>query len=55
MFITDEEWAKFIEQRRDENFRKLSAENSARASKQEYTYKKGRLGYARLEEKVVSK
>ena len=53
-FIDEEDWAKFLDQR-DEAFRKRSATNSARASKPAYPYKKGRLGYARLEDKIISK
>ncbi|CAI8614764.1 unnamed protein product [Vicia faba] len=40
-------------QRRDENFKKVSAINRERASKPAYPYKKGRLGYAHLEEKIL--
>ena len=54
-FITPEEWVAFVGQRRDENFKKVSAVNRDRASKPAYPYKKGRLGYARLQEKIVSK
>ena len=51
-FITPEEWVAFVGQRRDENFKKVSAVNRDRASKPAYPYKKGRLGYARLQEKL---
>ena len=54
-FITPEEWVAFVGQRRDENFKKVSTVNHERASKPAYPYKKGRLGYARLQEKIVSK
>ena len=54
-FITPEEWVGFVGQRRDENFKKVSAINRERASKPAYPYKKRSLGYARLEEKIVSK
>ena len=54
-FITPEEWVAFVGQRRDENFKKVSVVNRDRASKPAYPYKKGRLGYARLQEKIVSK
>lgn len=54
IFIDDEDWVEFVKQR-DEEFRKRSAKNTASASKPAYPYKKGRLGYARLEEKIVSK
>lgn len=54
IFITEEEWVAFVAQRRDENFKKVSATNRERASNPTYAYKKGRLGYARLEEKIVS-
>lgn len=54
IFITEEEWVAFVDQRRDENFKKVSATNRERASNPTYAYKKGRLGYARLEEKIVS-
>ncbi|KAI5403431.1 hypothetical protein KIW84_050849 [Lathyrus oleraceus] len=37
----------------DENFKKVSATNRERASNPTYAYKKGRLGYARLEEKIL--
>lgn len=53
LFIKQEDWTEFIRQRDDE-FRQKSAKNSERASKPAYPYKKGRLGYARLEEKIVS-
>ncbi|KAI5398476.1 hypothetical protein KIW84_064025 [Lathyrus oleraceus] len=53
IFITDEEWVAFVAQRRDENFKKVSATNRERASNPTYAYKKGRLGYARLEEKIL--
>ncbi|KAI5416660.1 hypothetical protein KIW84_041621 [Lathyrus oleraceus] len=48
-----EEWVAFVAQRRDENFKKVSATNRERASNPTYAYKKGRLGYARLEEKIL--
>src|SRR3954470_5345300 len=54
IFIGEKDWAEFVNQR-DEAFRKRSATNSARASKHAYPYKKGRMGYARLEDKLVSK
>src|SRR4051812_43026926 len=54
IFIGEKDWAEFVNQR-DEAFRKRSATNSARASKPAYPYKKGRMGYARLEDKLVSK
>ena len=54
-FITPEEWVAFVGQRRDENFKKVSDVNRDRALKPAYPYKKGRLGYARLQEKIVSK
>ena len=54
-FITPEEWVAFVGQRRDDNFKKVSAKNRERASKPSYPYQKGRLGYARLQEKIVSK
>ena len=54
-FITPEEWVAFVGQRKDGNFKKVSAVNRDRASKPAYPYKKGRLGYARLQEKIVSK
>ncbi|KAI5384717.1 hypothetical protein KIW84_071648 [Lathyrus oleraceus] len=53
IFITEEEWVAFVAQRRDENFKKVSATNRERASNPTYAYKKGRLGYARLEEKIL--
>ncbi|KAI5405755.1 hypothetical protein KIW84_052498 [Lathyrus oleraceus] len=53
IFITEEEWVTFVAQRRDENFKKVSATNRERASNPTYAYKKGRLGYARLEEKIL--
>src|SRR3954466_11617461 len=53
-FIDEEDWVKFVNQR-DEDFRKRSVTNSAKASKPAYPYKKGRMGYARLEDKIVSK
>ena len=53
-FIDEADWAEFVKQR-DEAFQKKSATNSERASKPAYPYKKGRLGYARLEDKIVSK
>ncbi|XP_058782358.1 uncharacterized protein LOC131656753 [Vicia villosa] len=52
LFIKEEDWVEFVNQR-DEAFRKRSATNRARASKPAYPYKKGRLGYARLEEKIL--
>ena len=52
-FIDEADWAEFVKQR-DEAFQKKSATNSERASKPAYPYKKGRLGYARLEGKIVS-
>src|SRR3954469_21439455 len=53
-FIDEADWAEFVKQR-DEAFQKKSATNRERASKPAYPYKKGRLGYARLEDKIVSK
>ncbi|KAI5436875.1 hypothetical protein KIW84_023120 [Lathyrus oleraceus] len=53
IFITEEEWVAFVAQRRDENFKKVSATNRERASNPTYAYKKGCLGYARLEEKIL--
>ncbi|XP_058739115.1 uncharacterized protein LOC131611012 [Vicia villosa] len=52
IFIGEKDWAEFVKQR-DEDFRKRSATNSARASKPAYPYKKGRLGYARLDDKIL--
>ncbi|XP_058779952.1 uncharacterized protein LOC131653704 isoform X2 [Vicia villosa] len=52
IFIDEKDWAEFVKQR-DEDFRRRSATNSARASKPAYPYKKGRLGYARLEDKIL--
>ncbi|XP_058725492.1 uncharacterized protein LOC131596766 [Vicia villosa] len=52
IFIDEEDWVKFVNQR-DEAFRKRSVTNSARASKPAYPYKKGRMGYARLEDKIL--
>ena len=54
-FITPEEWVAFVGQRRDENFKKVSVINRERASKPTYPYKTGRLGYARSQQKIISK
>ncbi|KAI5429962.1 hypothetical protein KIW84_034516 [Lathyrus oleraceus] len=41
IFITEEEWVAFVAQRRDENFKKVSATNRERSSNPTYAYKKG--------------
>lgn len=54
-FIGLEEWDAFVNKRIENiNFKQVSDTNRQRASKPAYPYKKGRLGYARLQQKIVS-
>lgn len=54
-FIGPEEWDEFVSKRiENEKFKKVSDTNRERASTPTYPYRKGRLGYARLQQKIVS-
>ena len=54
-FIGPEEWDEFVSKRiENEKFKKVSDTNCERASTPTYPYRKGRLGYARLQQKIVS-
>ena len=52
--ISPEEWDTFKDKRRTEKFQNTSVVNRQRASGPAYPYRKGRMGYARLQQKIVS-
>ena len=52
--ISVKEWDVFKAKRKTPKFQSVSEVNRQRASSPAYPYKKGRLGYARLEQKIVS-
>ncbi|KAI5385742.1 hypothetical protein KIW84_072370 [Lathyrus oleraceus] len=52
--ISAEEWDNFVAKRRNEKFHKVSDKNRKRASKPAYPYKKGRTGYARLQQRILA-
>ena len=52
--ISAEEWEAFKSKRQDPIFQKISATNRERASSPAYPYRKGRVGYGRLEQSMVS-
>ena len=52
--ISPQEWVKFKAKRQTEEFQSLSAINRERASAPQYKYRKGRVGYGRLEQSLVS-
>ncbi|XP_028785797.1 uncharacterized protein LOC114741714 [Neltuma alba] len=51
--VKPEDWAAFVTSRRDRQFQELSSQNKERVKKNEYPYRKGRLGYAGLEQEVT--
>ncbi|KAI5402717.1 hypothetical protein KIW84_050351 [Lathyrus oleraceus] len=53
--ISAEEWDNFVAKRRNEKFHEVSDKNRKRASKPAYPYKKGRTGYARLQQRILAK
>ena len=52
--ISKQEWETFKSKRQTPEFKSLSAINWERASAPPYPYKKGRMGYARLQQSIVS-
>lgn len=52
--IKPEEWVTFKSKRQTPAFKSLSAINRERASAPPYPYRKGRVGYGRLEQSLVS-
>ncbi|KAI5439838.1 hypothetical protein KIW84_025268 [Lathyrus oleraceus] len=52
--ISAEEWDNFVAKRRNEKFNEVSDKNRKRASKPAYPYKKGRTGYARLQQRILA-
>ncbi|XP_050914308.1 uncharacterized protein LOC127129021 isoform X1 [Lathyrus oleraceus] len=52
--ISADEWDNFVAKRRNEKFHEVSDKNRKRASKPAYPYKKGRTGYARLQQRILS-
>ncbi|KAI5436710.1 hypothetical protein KIW84_023000 [Lathyrus oleraceus] len=52
--ISTEEWDNFVAKRRNEKFHEVSDKNRKRASKPAYPYKKGRTGYARLQQRILA-
>ena len=52
--ISLKEWDVFKDKQKTPEFKSVSDVNRQRASSPAYPYKKGHLGYARLEQKIVS-
>ncbi|XP_050913365.1 uncharacterized protein LOC127128161 isoform X2 [Lathyrus oleraceus] len=52
--ISADEWDNFVAKRRNEKFHEVSDINRKRASKPAYPYKKGRTGYARLQQRILA-
>ncbi|KAI5436302.1 hypothetical protein KIW84_022683 [Lathyrus oleraceus] len=52
--ISAEEWGNFVAKLRNEKFHEVSDKNRKRASKPAYPYKKGRTGYARLQQRILA-
>ncbi|KAI5434699.1 hypothetical protein KIW84_021502 [Lathyrus oleraceus] len=52
--ISADEWDNFVAKRRNEKFHEVSDKNWKRASKPAYPYKKGRTGYARLQQRILT-
>ena len=48
------EWETFKSKRNTKKFESLSVVNRQRASSPAYPYRKGRMGYARLQQSIVS-
>ncbi|KAI5408272.1 hypothetical protein KIW84_054191 [Lathyrus oleraceus] len=53
--ISAEEWEAFKSKRQDPTFQRISATNRERASSPAYPYRKGRVGYGRLEQSMLQK
>ncbi|KAI5444702.1 hypothetical protein KIW84_013106 [Lathyrus oleraceus] len=53
--ISAEEWEAFKSKRQDPVFQRISAKNRERASSPAYPYRKGRVGYGRLEQSMLQK
>ncbi|KAI5386334.1 hypothetical protein KIW84_072751 [Lathyrus oleraceus] len=53
--ISAEEWEAFKSKRQDPVFQRISATNQERASSPAYPYRKGRVGYGRLEQSMLQK
>ncbi|CAA0823080.1 Unknown protein, partial [Striga hermonthica] len=51
--ITKEEWKTFVEKRTGVSFQEISNQNRQRASNPMYPYRASRMGYARLEQKMI--
>ncbi|KAI5397830.1 hypothetical protein KIW84_063592 [Lathyrus oleraceus] len=52
--ISAEEWDNFVAKRRNEKFHEVRDKSRKRASKPVYPYKKGRTGYARLQQRILA-
>ncbi|XP_058760680.1 uncharacterized protein LOC131634023 isoform X2 [Vicia villosa] len=53
--ISREEWVTFKAKRKNPNFRSRSETNRQRASGPPYPYRKGRMGYGRLEQSILTR
>ncbi|XP_073219699.1 uncharacterized protein [Cicer arietinum] len=51
-YISKDEWSAFVSKRSDPAFVNISTANRERASNPKHPYKKSRMGYARLEQKI---
>ncbi|XP_073225684.1 uncharacterized protein [Cicer arietinum] len=51
-YISKDEWSAFVSKRSDPAFVNISKANRERASNPKHPYKKSRMGYARLEQKI---
>lgn len=52
--ISPKEWETFKSKRKTQEFKSVSETNWQRASSPAYPYRKGRVGYGRLEQSIVS-
>ena len=52
--IKEKEWDTFKAKRKTPEFQSVSETNRERASSPAYPYRKGRVGYGRLEQSIVS-
>ncbi|XP_073220858.1 uncharacterized protein [Cicer arietinum] len=53
-YISKDEWSAFVSKRSDPAFVNISTANRERASNPKHPYKKSRMGYARLDQQLVS-
>ena len=52
--VSPKEWETFKAKRKTQEFQSVSETNRQRASSPAYPYRKGRIGYGRLEQSIVS-